>query len=103
MQREDTEESNCEAAWAEVEAMASQPTPTAPNDVKGSSTEAQCHLLDKVLLLKHLMEVKAEKKVNGKAFFESYIKWEELHPTQRNKTISFCILNLTDGVHQDTC
>ncbi len=49
-------------------------------------------------MLKHLREVKAEKTVNGKAFFKSYIKWEELSPTQRNKTISFWVSNLTDGV-----
>ena len=89
MQSEDTEESNCEAAWAEVEAAASKPPPAASNDVNVSSPEAQFHHLDKALLLKHLREVKAEKTVNGKPFFKSYMKWEELSPTQRNKTISF--------------
>jgi hypothetical protein len=81
MQREDTEESNCKAAWAEVEAAASQPPPAASNDVNGSSPESQFHLLDKALLLKHLREVEVEKTVNGKAFFKSYIKWEELNQT----------------------
>ncbi len=56
-QREDTEESNHEAAWAEVEAAASQPPPAVPNDVNGSSPEEQFHLLDKAVLLKHLREV----------------------------------------------
>jgi hypothetical protein len=70
MQMEDTEESNCEAEWAEVEAMASKPPPAAPNDVNGSSPEAQFHHLDKVLLLQHLREVKTERIVKGKAFFE---------------------------------
>jgi hypothetical protein len=88
-QSEDTEESDHEAAWAEVEAVASKPPPAASNDVNGSSPEAQFHCLDKALLLKHLREVKAEKTVYGKAFFKSYMKWEELSPTQRNKTISF--------------
>ena len=64
-QSEDTEESNHEAAWAEVEAAASKPPPAASNDVNGSSPEVQFHHLDKALLLKHLGEVKAEKTVNG--------------------------------------
>jgi hypothetical protein len=88
-QSKDTEESNHEAAWAEVEAAASKPPPAASHDVNGSSPKAQFHCLDKALLLKHLREVKAEKTLNGKPFFASYTKWEELSPTQRNKTISF--------------
>jgi hypothetical protein len=87
-QGEDTERSTQEAA-AEVEAAASQPPPAAPNDVNINTPEAQFHLLDKAVLLEHLRELKAEKTVNGKAIFKSYIKWEELNPTQRNKTISF--------------
>jgi len=81
-----------------VEAVASQPPPAAPNDVNRNSPEAQFHLLDKAVLLNHLRELKAEKIINGKAFFKSYIKWEELNPTQRNKTISFWVTNLTDSV-----
>ncbi len=69
--------SNREAAWAEVEAAASKPPPAASNDVNGSSPKAQFHRLDKALLLKHLREVKAEKTVNGKPFFKSYINPEE--------------------------
>ncbi len=82
-----------------MEATASKPPPAASNDVNSSSPEAQFHRLDKALLLKHLREVKAEITVNGKAFFKSYMKWEELSPTQRNKTISFWVLNQTDGAH----
>jgi hypothetical protein len=48
--------------------------------------------------MKHLRELKAKKTVNGKAFFKSYIKWEDLTPTQWNKTFSFWVTNLTDGV-----
>jgi len=51
------------------------------------------------LLLRHLRELKAEKTINGKAFYKSYIKWEELNQMQRNKTISFWVSNLTDGIH----
>ena len=67
-------------------------------DQDSCTPEALFHLLDEVLLLKHLRELKAEKKVNSKAFYKSYIKWEELNQTQRNKTKSFWVSNLTDGV-----
>jgi hypothetical protein len=63
-----------------------------------SIPEALFHLLNKVLLLKHLRELKVEKTVNGKAFYKSYIKWEELNQMQRNKTISFWVSNVTDGI-----
>ncbi len=36
--------------------------------------------------------------MNGKGFYKSYVKWEDLNKTQRNKTISFWVSNLTDGV-----
>jgi hypothetical protein len=79
-----------------VDLAASQPP--APNDVNGQP-EALFHLLDKSLLLKHLREFKPEKAVNGKAFYKSYVEWEDLNQTQRNKTISFWVTNLTVGVH----
>jgi hypothetical protein len=66
--------------------------------LKGSAPEALFHLLDKTLLLKHLKELKAEKTVNRKACHMSYIKWEGLNQTQRNKSISFLVSHLTDGV-----
>ena len=68
------------AAWDQVAAVAVQPPP-ATGDVNPSAPEALFHLLDKALLLKHLRELKVEKTVNGKAFFKSYIKWEELNQT----------------------
>jgi hypothetical protein len=83
MQSEDTEESNCEAAWAEVEAAASKPPPAASNDVNGSSPKAQFHCLDKALLLKCLREVKAEKTKNGMK------PWLLLNPFF-NKGVSKC-------------
>ena len=58
--------------------------PPAPNDVNGQP-EALFHFLDKSLLLKHLRELKPDKTVNGKAFYKSYVKWEDLNQTQRNK------------------
>ncbi len=67
------------------------------NDVNGHS-EALFHFLDKSLLLKHLRELKPDKTVNRKAFYKSYVKWEDLNQTQRNKTIIFWVTNLTDGV-----
>ncbi len=73
----------------------------AARDQDSNISEAIFHLLDKVLLLKHLRELKAEKTVNSKAFYKSYIKWEELNQTQRNKTKSFWVSNLTDGVQLD--
>jgi len=73
----------------------------AARDQDSNTSEAFFHLLDKVLLLKHLRELKAEKTVNSKAFYKSYIKWEELNQTQRNKTKSFWVSNLTDGVQLD--
>ncbi len=54
--------------WDLVAAAASQPPPA-----------ALFHLLDKTLLLKHLRGLKAEKTVNGKPFYKSYIKWEDLN------------------------
>ena len=50
------------------------------------------------MLLKHSRELKAEKTINGKPFFKSYMKWEDSNPTQRDKTISFWVSNLTDGI-----
>ena len=91
-----TEDAERGKAWQEVELAASQPP--APNDVNGQP-EALFHSLDKSLLLKHLRELKPDKTVNGKAFYKSYVKWEDLNQTQRNKTISFWVTNLTDGVH----
>jgi hypothetical protein len=90
-----TEDAERDKAWQEVELAASQPP--APNDVNGQP-EALFHFLDKSLLLKHLRELKPDKTVNGKAFYKSYVKWEDLNQTQRNKTISFWVTNLTDGV-----
>jgi hypothetical protein len=49
-------------------------------------------------LLKHLRELKPDNTVNWKAFYKSYVKWEDLNQTQKNKTISFWVTNLTDGV-----
>ena len=91
------EESIRAAAWGQVAAAAVQ-APPATGDVNPSAPESLFHLLDKTLLLKHLRELKAEKTVNGKAFYKSYVKWEDLNQTQRNKTISFWVSNLTDGV-----
>ena len=79
-------------------AAAAVQAPPATGDVNPSAPESLFHLLDKTLLLKHLRELKAEKTVNGKAFYKSYVKWEDLNQTQRNKTISFWVSNLTDGV-----
>jgi hypothetical protein len=81
-----------------VAAAATQPPPASGN-VNASAPKALFHLLDKTLLLKHLRELKAEKTVDGKPFYKSYVKWEDLNQTQRNKTISFWVSNLTDGVH----
>ena len=91
------EESIRAAAWGQVAAAAVQ-APPAAGDVNPSAPESLFQLLDKTLLLKHLRELKAEKTVNGKAFYKSYVKWEDLNQTQRNKTISFWVSNLTDGV-----
>jgi len=33
-----------------------------------------------------------------KAFYKSYVKWEDLNQTQRSKAIIFWVTNLTDGV-----
>ena len=79
------EESIRAAAWGQVAAAAVQ-APPAAGDVNPSAPESLFHLLDKTLLLKHLRELKAEKTVNGKAFYKSYVKWEDLNQTQRNKT-----------------
>jgi hypothetical protein len=69
-----------------------QPPPAAPDGINGSAPEALFHLLDNTLLLKHLNELKAEKAVDRKKFYKSYIKlWEELNQ-QRNKTASFSVL-----------
>jgi hypothetical protein len=46
-----------------------------------------------------LRELKAEKTINWKPFYKSYMKWEDLNQMQRNKTISFWVSNLTDGIH----
>jgi len=90
-----TEDAERDKAWQEVELAASRPP--APNDVNGEP-EALFHCLDKSLLLKHLRELKPDETVNGKAFYKSYVKWEDLNQTQRNKTIIFWVTNLTDGV-----
>jgi hypothetical protein len=85
------------ATWDQVAAAAIQPPPASGN-VNASAPEALFHLLDKTLLLKDLMELKAEKTVNVKPFYKSYVEWEDLNQTQRNKTISFWVSHLTDGV-----
>jgi hypothetical protein len=90
-----TEDAERDKAWQEVELAASKPP--APNDLNGLP-EALFYSLDKSLLLKHLRELKADKTVNGKAFYKSYVKWEDLNQTQKNKTICFWVTNLTDGV-----
>jgi hypothetical protein len=77
------EESTQAAAWDQVADAAVQ-QPHATGDVNPSAPEALFHLLDKTLLLKHLRELKAEKAVNGKAFYKSSVKWEDLNQTQRN-------------------
>lgn len=46
-------------------------------------------------MLKHLLELKLEKAINGEKFYKSCIKWAELN---LNKTISFWVYNLTDDV-----
>jgi hypothetical protein len=79
-----------------VAAAASQPPPASGN-VNASAPEALFHLLDKILLLKHLRELKAEKTVNGKPFYKSYVKWEDFNQTQRNKNISFWVTNTRGG------
>jgi hypothetical protein len=71
-----SEESIRAAMWDLVAAAASQPPPTSGN--VASAPEALFHLLDKTLQLKHLRELKAEKTVNGKPFYKSYVKWEDL-------------------------
>jgi hypothetical protein len=85
-----------EVAWDE-DSESNDPGEVA-QDQATSSPEALFHLLDKVLLLKHLRDLKAEKTINGKPFYKSYMKWEDLNQTQRNKTISFWVSNLTDGI-----
>jgi hypothetical protein len=82
-----TEDAERDKAWQEVELAASR-----------QPAEALFHCLDKSLLLKHLRELKPDETVNGKGFYKSYVKWEDLNQTQRNKTIIFWVTNLTDGV-----
>jgi hypothetical protein len=67
-----SEESIRAATWDLVSVAASQP-PSASSNVNTSAPEALFHLLDKTLLLKHLRELKAEKTVNGKPFYKSYV------------------------------
>jgi hypothetical protein len=40
----------------------------------------------------------AEKPVNRKPIYKSYVKWEDSNQTQGNKTIFFWVSNLPDGV-----
>jgi hypothetical protein len=79
-----SEESFRAATWDLVFAAASQP-PSASSNVNASALEALFHLLDKTLLLKHLRELKAEKTVNGKPCYKSYVRWEDLNQTQRTR------------------
>jgi hypothetical protein len=45
-----------------------------PGDVNGSVPEVLFHLLNKMLLLKHLWELKLEKTIYGKEFYKAYRK-----------------------------
>jgi hypothetical protein len=45
-----------------------------PGDVNGSVPEVLFHLLNKMLLLKNLWELKLEKTIYGKEFYKAYRK-----------------------------
>ncbi len=82
-----------ETVWDQVAVAANQPPRAAPNVL-----EALFHLLDKTLLFKHLRKLMREKTVYWKAFYKTSVKWVELNLTQRDKSMSFWVSNLTDDV-----
>jgi hypothetical protein len=83
--------------WDQVAAAANQLLLVAPGKINGSAPGALFHLLAKIVLFKHLTELQAEKSINGKAFYKSFIQWDELNSSQRNKTIFFWVSNLTNN------